>query len=98
MSLVRFKLPRMGCFRRDHKIPRALSGKDEYKNLQLLHRHCHDEKTAFDLIEIRKKDHSKFREKLSQFWNRTNWEWIHDIPEFHKSCCQEVRYDKWITY
>lgn len=66
----------------DHKIPRALSGKDEYKNLQLLHRHCHDEKTALDLIEIRKKDHSKFREKLSQFWNKTNWEWIHDIPNF----------------
>ncbi|MCC5627657.1 group II intron reverse transcriptase/maturase [Nostoc sphaeroides CHAB 2801] len=66
----------------DHKIPRALRGKDEYKNLQLLHRHCHDEKTALDLIEIRKKDHSKFREKLSQFWNKTNWEWIHDIPNF----------------
>jgi len=23
-------------------------GKDEYKNLQLLHRHCHDDKTALD--------------------------------------------------
>ncbi|OYE04604.1 group II intron reverse transcriptase/maturase [Nostoc sp. 'Peltigera membranacea cyanobiont' 232] len=66
----------------DHKIPRALSGKDEYKNLQLLHRHCHDVKTAIDLKEIRKKDHSKFREKLSQFWNKSNWEWIHDIPNF----------------
>lgn len=33
----------------DHIIPRALRGKDEYQNLQLLHRHCHDEKTAFDL-------------------------------------------------
>jgi RNA-directed DNA polymerase len=32
----------------DHKIPRALGGKDEWKNLQLLHRHCHDEKTADD--------------------------------------------------
>ncbi len=66
----------------DHIIPRAIGGKDEYKNLQLLHRHCHDEKTALDLIEIRKKDHSKFREKLSQFWNKSNWEWIHDIPNF----------------
>ncbi|AVH64099.1 RNA-directed DNA polymerase [Nostoc sp. 'Peltigera membranacea cyanobiont' N6] len=66
----------------DHKIPRALRGKDEYKNLQLLHRHCHDEKTALDLIEIRNKDRSKFREKLSQFWNKSNWEWIHDIPNF----------------
>lgn len=66
----------------DHIIPSALSGKDEYKNLQLLHRHCHDEKTALDLIEIRNKDRSKFREKLSQFWSKTNWEWIHDIPNF----------------
>ncbi len=32
----------------DHKIPRALGGKDEWKNLQLLHRHCHDEKTTAD--------------------------------------------------
>jgi len=32
----------------DHKIPRALGGKDEWKNLQLLHRHCHDKKTASD--------------------------------------------------
>ncbi|WP_324702178.1 HNH endonuclease signature motif containing protein, partial [Lyngbya sp. CCY1209] len=26
----------------DHIIPRSLGGKDDYKNLQLLHRHCHD--------------------------------------------------------
>ncbi|MEG4120927.1 HNH endonuclease signature motif containing protein [Microcoleus sp. N9_B4] len=32
----------------DHKIPRALGGKDEWKNLQLLHRHCHDGKIASD--------------------------------------------------
>ena len=66
----------------DHIIPKALSGKDEYKNLQLLHRHCHDEKTALDLKEIRKKDHSKFLEKLSQFWEKFNWEWVNDIPNF----------------
>ena len=28
----------------DHIIPTASGGKDEYKNLQLLHRHCHDKK------------------------------------------------------
>ncbi|MHC5673511.1 group II intron reverse transcriptase [Nostoc sp.] len=71
-----------GVLEVDHIIPRALSGKDEYKNLQLLHRHCHDEKTALDLKEIPKKDHSKFLEKLSQFWNKFNWEWINDIPTF----------------
>ena len=32
----------------DHIIPKSKGGKNEYKNLQLLHRHCHDEKTASD--------------------------------------------------
>lgn len=32
----------------DHIIPRSLGGKDEYNNLQLLHKHCHDLKTASD--------------------------------------------------
>ena len=32
----------------DHKIPTCLGGKDEWKNLQLLHLHCHDVKTASD--------------------------------------------------
>ncbi|BAI89703.1 group II intron reverse transcriptase [Arthrospira platensis] len=34
----------------DHIVPRNLGGKDEYKNLQLLHRHCHDDKTALDNV------------------------------------------------
>ena len=32
----------------DHIQPRSLGGKDEYKNLQLLHKHCHDTKTKYD--------------------------------------------------
>ncbi|MBC6474344.1 MAG: group II intron reverse transcriptase/maturase [Hormoscilla sp. GM102CHS1] len=32
----------------DHIIPRSLGGKDRYDNLQLLHKHCHDTKTARD--------------------------------------------------
>lgn len=32
----------------DHLTPRSKGGKDEYENLQLLHRHCHDTKTALD--------------------------------------------------
>nr|WP_232229450.1 group II intron reverse transcriptase/maturase [Crinalium epipsammum] len=32
----------------DHIIPKSKGGKNEYKNYQLLHRHCHDEKTASD--------------------------------------------------
>lgn len=32
----------------DHIIPLNKDGKDEIANLQLLHRHCHDSKTALD--------------------------------------------------
>ena len=32
----------------DHKIPKSQGGKDSYDNWQLLHRHCHDTKTALD--------------------------------------------------
>ncbi len=38
----------------DHIIPRAIGRKNDYKNLQLLHRHCHDVKTKTDLELIRK--------------------------------------------
>jgi RNA-directed DNA polymerase len=32
----------------DHIVPNHLGGSDAYRNLQLLHRHCHDAKTARD--------------------------------------------------
>ena len=32
----------------DHRIPKSQGGKDSYDNQQLLHRHCHDTKTAND--------------------------------------------------
>ncbi|MBG1261242.1 HNH endonuclease [Nostoc sp. BAE] len=32
----------------DHIQPISCGGKKEWQNLQLLHRHCHDEKTAKD--------------------------------------------------
>ena len=32
-----------------HITPRSNGGKDKWDNLQALHRHCHDEKTAIDL-------------------------------------------------
>jgi len=32
----------------DHILPRSLGGKDAYGNWQVLHRHCHDRKTAED--------------------------------------------------
>ncbi|MGH2416277.1 MAG: group II intron maturase-specific domain-containing protein, partial [Microcystaceae cyanobacterium] len=36
------------CLEIDHIIPRSQYGKGNYDNLQLLHRHCHDVKTAND--------------------------------------------------
>jgi len=32
----------------DHITPKVFGGKEDYKNLQLLHRHCHDQKTSRD--------------------------------------------------
>jgi RNA-directed DNA polymerase len=32
----------------DHILPRSKGGQDEFKNLQLLHRHCHDVKSAHE--------------------------------------------------
>ncbi len=32
----------------DHIVPRSQGGKDESENQQLLHKHCHDQKTATD--------------------------------------------------
>jgi RNA-directed DNA polymerase len=34
----------------DHIIPKSQGGKDSYDNRQLLHRHCHDKKTARDSL------------------------------------------------
>lgn len=39
----------------DHKTPRAMGGKDTYRNYQLLHGHCHDIKTK------RERTHDKSR-------------------------------------
>lgn len=37
----------------DHIIARNLGGNDAYYNWQLLHRHCHDQKTAMDIAQMR---------------------------------------------
>ena len=36
----------------DHVIPRHRGGPDGYTNWQLLHRHCHDQKTAEDAVAV----------------------------------------------
>ena len=59
----------------DHKIPRALGGKDEYKNLQLLHGHCHDEKTALDLEYIRRNSYKDSLKRINKELDKFNWFW-----------------------
>ena len=51
-----------------------------YKNLQLLHGHCHNAKTALDLIDIRNKQSSIFFEKLSEEWSKVKYLWVDDVP------------------
>ena len=59
----------------DHNIPRALGGKDEYKNLQLLHGNCHDDKTALDLEIIRNQKFMKYMDKINQTLAKYVWYW-----------------------
>ena len=64
---------------KDHIIPKAISGSIK-DNLQLLHRHCHDEKTKDDLKAIKKHKAIKNYQKYISRFNKMNWEWIDDIP------------------
>jgi len=43
----------------DHIIPKSQGGKDQYKNMQLLHRHCHDQKTRGEITPSVKSTHDK---------------------------------------
>jgi len=47
----------------DHKTPKSKGGRDSYDNWQLLHRHCHDTKTATDLAKAKAKE----REIIERF-------------------------------
>ena len=64
----------------DHIVATALGGKNLYDNLQLLHAHCHDKKTALDMIEIRNKRLSNFLTELHKTWSKVNYLWVEDIP------------------
>ena len=64
---------------KDHTIPKAIVGNIK-DNLQLLHKHCHDEKTKEDLKAIKRhKAQKEWQKYLNQF-NKMKWEWIDDIP------------------
>ncbi|MGD1714877.1 HNH endonuclease, partial [Dapis sp. BLCC M172] len=54
----------------DHIKPRSKGGDNTYKNKQLLHRHCHDSKTASD-----KKTYPKFKPQDLP----DNYIWIDDM-------------------
>lgn len=68
----------------EHTIDLKAVGSNDYNNLQVLHKHCHDVKTKADLTAIK-------RHKVRQEWNKANlkiqkqfdnseWKWIEDLP------------------
>ncbi len=67
----------------DHVLARALGGKDIYNNLQLLHAHCHDAKTALDLSYIRDNSLKEHLKQVNKELNKYNWFWKDDILCIH---------------
>ena len=64
---------------KDYITPKSIGGNIK-DNLQLLHKHCHDEKTKDDLKAIKKhKAVISYRKFISKF-NKMNWVWTNDIP------------------
>ncbi len=51
---------------KDHIIPRSQGGRNIFSNLQLLHRHCHDKKTASDLAKTKKEGKVKAKPVVRQ--------------------------------
>ena len=60
----------------DHIIPKSQGGKDEYKNLQLLHRHCHDTKTANDGSPGRKSGCNSAEPKPTRKLEKVEEKWV----------------------
>jgi RNA-directed DNA polymerase len=59
----------------DHKIPKSQGGKDKYDNWQLLHRHCHDTKTANDGSLGNKSDCNSVEPKPPRKLEMVNGKW-----------------------
>ncbi|MCC3422104.1 MULTISPECIES: group II intron reverse transcriptase/maturase [unclassified Microcoleus] len=60
----------------DHRIPKSKGGKDSYDNWDLLHRHCHDIKTATDGSRGTKSSCKSVKPKPP---SRTEWFWKEDM-------------------
>ncbi len=58
----------------DHIIPTSLGGKNSYNNWQLLHRHCHDKKTATDGSYGTKSNCNSVKPKPPGFPDKFTWE------------------------
>jgi RNA-directed DNA polymerase len=59
----------------DHRIPKSQGGKDSYDNWQLLHRHCHDTKTANDGSLGNKSDCNSVEPKPTKKLEMVNGKW-----------------------
>jgi len=59
-----------------HIIPKSKGGKDEYKNYQLLHRHCHDTKTANDGSPGDKSDCKSVEPKPAKRLEKVQDKWV----------------------
>ena len=60
----------------DHVIPKSQGGRDTEENRQLLHRHCHDSKTALDGSYGKKSGCNSAKPKPIL---NMNWVWIEDM-------------------
>jgi RNA-directed DNA polymerase len=65
---------------KDHIIAKALGGSNDIDNTQLLHGHCHDEKSKDDLKAIKKHKAIKSYQKYIKRFDKSDWIWIDDIP------------------
>ena len=68
----------------DHVTPRKAGGKDQYDNLQVLHKHCHDVKTKKDLVAIKRykvrQEWNKIYQKFQKQFEKSDWVWNGDLP------------------
>ncbi len=74
----------------DHIIPRAIGGKDNYENLQLLHRHCHDVKTKTDLEIIREHNLEIVSQGKKHQTNRKKGKSSNDKKTLEEPCAMKV--------